>query len=834
MKRKAGIGLLGLLVLVTSGLAWAAPEAFEIGPQNKDQLPGGKEADGIIGDFILRNNRIEAVISCNAPLRKANMGTLWNAVTPGCLYDLTFRGENNDQLTLFAPSNQQGPVSYVRVVKDGKDGEAVVETVVTAAMNEGLFKCHEYRLGEDWAGLIVTTTLRNESGTAIKIGTQDRIDRLSDVKTIQGITVADAVDPRDKVGYAFGWLQKDVAAPPADLELGPGQEIRYERFIAIGHSPAQAFGVVVFSQGAGMVTGTLKDDQGQPIPSGKVIIPMGEQTLTAYPDDEGNLSFNLPPGEYELTAEDLGRSPVKSTLKVEAGQSSSFTLTMGPASAFAFDIRGEDGRALPCKVQILGINGTPNPNLGPANRAHGCLEQYHSETGRFVVQTPPGQYKVIVTRGIEYDHLEGTVTLGAGEMCPIRGILRRVVDTSGWISADFHNHSTPSGDNTCGTEDRIINLAAEHIEFAPTTEHNRLYDWQPYINKLGLAEEMTTIPGIELTGSGAHFNAFPFKPVPLTQDGGAPQWQKDPRLNAIVLRDFQGAMPERWVQLNHPDMVEDFIDRDGDGREDGGFLGLQDLIDASETWGPNTQDGNILTRAPFRITKGSKGEEQLRYHRQFIWLQMLNQGHRYWSVAVSDAHSVHGNGVGGWRIFVPSSKEKPAEIDWKEIVRNAKAGKILVTNGPFVEVETGDGTGPGGSVRAVGEIPLKVRVQCTDWIDIDRVQVLVNGRQRPDVNFTRASHPDWFTDGVVKFDRTISVPLSEDSHLIVVAYGENFTLATGYGTSWQSEMHPCAYTNPIFVDVDGGGFRPNGDTLEFPLPTKKISVEEAKNMLKRL
>ncbi|HXK94164.1 MAG TPA: hypothetical protein PKV38_10815, partial [bacterium] len=146
MKRKAGIGLLGLLVLVTSGLAWAAPEAFEIGPQNKDQLPGGKEADGIIGDFILRNNRIEAVISCNAPLRKANMGTLWNAVTPGCLYDLTFRGENNDQLTLFAPSNQQGPVSYVRVVKDGKDGEAVVETVVTAAMNEGLFKCHEYRL----------------------------------------------------------------------------------------------------------------------------------------------------------------------------------------------------------------------------------------------------------------------------------------------------------------------------------------------------------------------------------------------------------------------------------------------------------------------------------------------------------------------------------------------------------------------------------------------------------------------------------------------------------------------------------------------------------------
>ncbi|MFB3787244.1 MAG: CehA/McbA family metallohydrolase [bacterium] len=836
MKRKTGIGLLGLLVLITGGMAWAAPEAFEAGSQNKDQLPGGKEADGIIGDFIMRNDRIEAVISCNAPLRKANMGTLWNAVTPGCLYDLTFRGENNDQLTLFAPSNQQGPVSYVRIVKDGKDGEAVVETVVSAAMNDGVFKCHEYRLRDGWLGLFVVTTLRNESGAAVKIGTQDRIERLSDVKTLQGITVADAVDPRDTVGYAFGWLEQEgMKEPPADLELGAGQEIRYGRFIVIGHSPAQAFGIGAYLRGdVGTVSGTLKGEQGQPIAGGKVMIPIGEQTVTAYPDDEGNLTFNLPAGDYELTGEDLGRTAVKTRLQVQAGQKSEFALTMGPASAFAFDIRGEDGRSLPCKVQILGVNGTANPNLGPANRAHGCLEQYHSETGRFVVQTPPGQYKVIVTRGIEYDHLEETATLGAGETRPVRGILRRVVDTSGWISADFHNHSTPSGDNTCGTEDRIINLAAEQVEFAPTTEHNRLYDWQPYINKLGLAGEITTIPGLELTGSGAHFNSFPFKPVPLTQDGGAPTWQKDPRLNAIVLRDFQGAMPERWVQVNHPDMVEDFIDRDGDGREDGGFQGLKDLIDAAETWGPNTQDGNILTRAPFRVDKGTKGEELVRYHRQFIWLQMLNQGHRYWSVAVSDAHSVHGNGVGGWRIFVPSSKEKPAEIDWKEIVRHAKAGKILVTNGPFVEVETEDGTGPGGSVRAVGEIQLKVRIQCTDWIDIDRVQILVNGRQRPEVNYTRASHPDWFTDGVVKFDRTISVPLSEDSHLIVVAYGENFTLATGYGTSWQAAMHPCAYTNPIFVDVDGGGFRPNGDTLEFPLPAKKISVEEARNMLKRL
>lgn len=55
-----------LLASVTLALPLlAAPAAFEIGPDNKDQLPRGKEADGIIGDFVLRNDKIEAVISAN-------------------------------------------------------------------------------------------------------------------------------------------------------------------------------------------------------------------------------------------------------------------------------------------------------------------------------------------------------------------------------------------------------------------------------------------------------------------------------------------------------------------------------------------------------------------------------------------------------------------------------------------------------------------------------------------------------------------------------------------------------------------------------------------------
>ena len=105
----------------------AAPEAFQVGESEAGELPEGKEADGIIGDFLLRNDLVEAVVSNDAPLRRANMSTFYgdDGITPGCLYDLTLRGVANDQLIIFSPSKQRGKVSHVRVVDDGSSGEAV-------------------------------------------------------------------------------------------------------------------------------------------------------------------------------------------------------------------------------------------------------------------------------------------------------------------------------------------------------------------------------------------------------------------------------------------------------------------------------------------------------------------------------------------------------------------------------------------------------------------------------------------------------------------------------------------------------------------------------------
>lgn len=815
-------------------LSLHAAEVFEARGDREKDLPGGKEADGIRGDFVLRSDKVEALISHNAPNRRANMSTFYgdDGVSPGLLYDLTLRGQANDQLVAYGPCGH-GPVSYVRPAVTREEGAAAVESVTTAALAGGVFKRHEYRVKDGAQGVFITTVLRNESAAPQKVSTKDDLTRFDSTGTTSdGIRWADAINPAHKCGYAFGVLSLTGIEKLTDsIELAPGHEVVIARFFAVGTSPAQAVGEFRAVQGGalGAVSGQITGPDGKGIPTASILVPEGKDSVPAYPDAEGKFSLRLPAGPAELTVTDLGRPDAKISLSVTEGGTASAKAALAGAAGIRFAITGEDGAPLPCKAHFEPLDeGAPKLNLGPRWRAHGCVDQYHSENGHFTQQLPPGRYRVVVVRGPEYGHLAREVSVEAGKISDFKGTLKRLVDTTGWISSDFHNHSTPSGDNVCDTDGRVINIAAEHLEFAPTTEHNRFFDWEPTIQALGLSAHVKTVKGVELTGRRQHFNAFPFEPDPLAQDGGAPEWNDDPRITALTLRRWQGERADRWIQFNHPDLSNMFVDRDGDGIADGGFLGVGEMIDGSESQnGPGT---NILADSPFAFSRTGVAT-RVSYVREFLWRQLLNQGHRITAVGVADAHSVYGNGVGSWRIYLPSSTDDPARIDWAELAPRAKAGNIILTTGPFLEVTTPDGKTAGDDVRGTGGIDLRVRVQCTDWMDINRVQVLVNSRPHPDFNFTRETHPQMFQDGVVKFDHKLRIPLQQDAHLIVVALHETGDMKTGFGTSDYAKMRPCAYNNPIYVDVDGGGFQPNGDTLGFEIPAMGVTADKARALL---
>lgn len=809
----------------------SAAEVFEAALGRETELPKGKEADGILGDFVLRSDKVEATISHNAPNRRANMSTFYgeDGVTPGAMYDLTLRGANNDQLVIYSPCGH-GHVSYVKIANVKEEGSAAVESVTTAAKNGGVFKRHEYRVKDDVQGIFITTVLRNETDKPQKTFTKDGFTKFDTTgTTADGIRWADSINPAHKCGYAFGTLIVSGIEKLADaIELQPKQEVVISRFFSVGTSPAQAVGEVRAVKGdkVTVVSGQLTGEDGKGIATASILVPEGKNTIPGYPDADGKFSLKLPANISELQITDLGRPDAKiSTTAPKA--------IMKVAAGIRFAITGEDGKPLPCKAHFTPLDDkAPKLNLGPKWRAHGCVDQYHSENGHFTQQLPPGKYHVVVVRGPEYSHIAKDITVEPGKLVELKGTLKRLVDSKGWISADFHNHSTPSGDNVCDTDGRLINIAVEHLEFTPTTEHNRLYDWEPTIKALGLENHIKTVKGMELTGSRQHFNAFPFEPEPLKQDGGAPVWNDDPRITALTLRRWQGERADRWIQFNHPDLANMFVDRDSDGVRDGGFVGVGDMIDGSESQnGPGT---SILAEAPFTISRAAGSlAAKASTVREFVWRQLLNQGLRVTAVGVADAHSVYGNGVGCWRCYLPSSTDEPAKIDWAELSPHAKAGHIVLSTGPFLEVTTQNGKIAGDDDRCTGGIDLNVRVQCTDWMDIDRVQVLVNSRPDPKFNFTRQSHPQMFKDGVVKFAEKIHVPLQHDAHLIVVVLDEDGDEKIGFGTSDYAKMRPCAYNNPIYVDADGHGFTPNGDTLGFDLPVGGMNADKARAQLER-
>ena len=183
--------------------------------------------------------------------------------------------------------------------------------------------------------------------------------------------------------------------------------------------------------------------------------------------------------------------------------------------------------------------------------------------------------------------------------------------TDGWISADFHSHSSPSGDNTSSQLGRVLNLLCEHIEFAPCTEHNRLSTYDPHLKRLRAEERMATCVGIELTGRPLplnHQNAFPLVMRPYTQDGGGPTADDDPAMQIERLALWDGAS-EKLVQVNHPDIGWMFRDRNGDGTPDAGFAGMHRTYGRDR--GPSApRDLRGSTAHPagnHRITRSSTG-----------------------------------------------------------------------------------------------------------------------------------------------------------------------------------------------------------------------------------
>jgi len=485
---------------------------------------------------------------------------------------------------------------------------------------------------------------------------------------------------------------------------------------------------------------------------------------------------------------------------IEAEGTDAVSPAAGPIenpAVLRFEILDGEDRAIPGRLTFVPAEGPPTPDLFPNAGARPDDLAVRKNTvaslsGRGAITVPPGDYTVYASRGIEWSIDSRKLSLEPGESAIFSARLRHEVDTSGWVSGDFHLHTlTYSGHGDSNLPERIITIVAEGLEFAVATDHNHHTDYRPTMRELGVDDELSTVTGNEVSVPIGHFNAFPLDPA-----------RKPPRSDyrdANPLFELLRAEPNEHgvrpiIQVNHPRWGS--IDYFGQAGLDP-VTGLAtratycDDFDSVEVFNENAGWGYYDADLPGDRSVGAGIHSVLE-----DWFLLLNRGYRIAAVGNSDSHTVHSAFAAYPRNYVPSDAERPGEIRVADVAEAIRARRVFTTLGPFVEM-TVDGAPMGSEVASEDRAAnVSLRVQAASWIDCDRVKIVVNG----DVALTL---PVVETRAVERFRAGLRVPLRGDSWIAVLVEGDDplAPVVPDHGRP----ILPLAVTNPVWVDADGDG-----------------------------
>jgi hypothetical protein len=694
-----------------------------------------------------------------------------------------------------------------------------------------------------------------------------------------GVADTDAMKPAGEVSYTFygedgvvyalgDSTVSTVGKPPLGAPLAPGATYVYERRIYVGdrNDAASSTDLVLpeISQRShvpmGRVRGRLVSPSGDPFRASITVVetdavpstPQAETLLSGLTGDASPLPITqiytdsgraglfeavVPAGRNQLSIEVESRDPIAPiSFQVLADQVTDVgDVTLSQTGRLAVHVTDADGGlAIPARVTLIGID-VPSPTLGvpldlrDANGQPQLLERKYSspyknvlytETGDGEVALRPGRYRAIASHGVEYDMGWADAQVTAGGRVALSLAVRRAVDTTGWLGADFHIHASPSADSSVPPADRVRSYAAEGVQVMVSADHDFVFDYGPLIRSMGLASRVASIVGCETTtvrpfaafpsGVG-HFNGWPLVPQPQSRKNGAPE---DEQSEPGVLYDRLRGLGARVVQMNHP------------FTEGQGFLGAIGF-DATKSVGVPPNDallrpsalGTGTTNLDFDAIEIYNGlsQSQLDLARA-AWFSLLDQGIVKTATANSDSHDLSpsgpGLGPGMPRTYVAYTGDADlAGFDATAFDAALAAGRAFGSSGPFVAVDATSGArhaGLGETLPASGGVAIHVRVQAPCWIPIGDVRLWANGALLADDPVS----PDCV--GTPRYDHVFAAAPSADTYYVVeVLEPTPRPPPTGFLQQLAALVYPQvhfeAFANPIFVDVDGNGrFDPPG------------------------
>ena len=817
-------------------MAQEATVVRELSAENWDALvPQGKEVDAIYGDTTLQNVYVKAVIAQPVATRNANM-TVRNI--GGCLIDFVHIDAESDQLSAFYPGRRAYAFSELKtgdggvtVSAEGSDSKAAYSVIWSLPSDAKYLMAKSVWTNTTKADLTLTLEddVRADGGKEDMVKSPAGTHDLFSVHDIFWRQAYGIHAPGYRIRVNGNARESVLVYEPMDgkpVVLKPGESFELVRHIFVNRDLPNVMADYEESNGHGDAlrdTALTITAKGRSVADSRVALSLGDVSRgTVVTVKDGVAHVRLPQGEYTANVSVAGRELKTQSFKVSENGTAAIQVDDLSLSSASITITDAEGRTIPAKVQFKGKGETPTPNWAPETGEHLVRNLAYTANGRVEVALEAGEYELTVSRGSEYHADYRTLKVEDGKTTEVAVKLAHVVETPGWVSADFHSHSSPSGDNTSSQLGRVLNLIGEHIEFAPCTEHNRISTYEHHLTELRAKAFMATVSGMELTGTPLplnHQNVFPLIFKPRTQDGGAPVTDASPetQMERIAAWDNNSV---KLIQQNHPDIGWLFYDRDGNKTPDEGYSRSFGLMNVMEIHPIDP----LLKPSQFEMRDGKTIGNQTALN----WLQLLNQGFRIYGVVNTDSHyNFHGSG--GLKLWIKSSTDDPANINSDEMRDASREGHLIMSNGPYLEAtftESGTNQEPVVSgqdlVAKSKKVSANIRVQCPNWLDVDTVIVLVNGRRSDKLTFSRDAHPDMFGKDVVKFDHTVDVELTEDAHLVVLTGHRTQVLGDIMGPMWGTQ-HPTALSNPVFVDIAGDGFTANKDTLDIPLPVKFVA-----------
>lgn len=569
-----------------------------------------------------------------------------------------------------------------------------------------------------------------------------------------------------------------------------GAAYTYERVFVIGHGDVGSVldGIL---QARGVPTGQVSghvftEGESQPVSGVSVLVfaPGAEAPYSQWETDvsfedtvpDGSFGGSLPVGEWELQVHDPAHGTgERLPITVSEGGSVEVNPVIPASATLSVAILDETGLRVPSKLSLFRADGQPvvrDPVLGDGYIAGEPEAVVFLPYGAKEIELPAGDYVAYATRGMEYELDVLELTLRPGQTTQAELQVIRSVDTSGWVSADFHVHANPSHDSGVNLHDRVGTMASEHVEFLISSDHDFVADYRPVIQDMGMEPWISAAVGLEVTTvEVGHYIGFPLAHDYLANSGGAFDWTgESPAQMLGELRGLGDGSIEPVTFVAHPrDGILGYFDQMGfrpyggdvaDPRVEDGLLKITNPLTNSENFtldfdalelmngkrydflrtptqpeldayaaDQSVSAQDIIERTLEEQSDLNDGVYQLGYgmHGQIDdWFALLNMGFQITALGNSDTHGTTGIESGCPRNFVASTTDDPAYIDPVEMAQAVRDGHVFASYGPFIRFTADNGNATMGDTVTGSSIELALEVQSPTWFNVERVELYRN------------------------------------------------------------------------------------------------------------